>query len=411
MKPIPALPNAASPLSRLSRRSRTAAQSVVLGLAALCAGAASAAALVPHPVELDDGRRFSLDLPADLEIVPVAQGLKRVRFFARSPDGRLFVTDMHDLSDNKRGRVYALDGWDEKTERYTQVSVYLDKQRNPNSVAFYTDPAGQSWLYLANTDKLLRYRYAKGDLKPSSEPEVLASFPDYGLSYKYGGWHLTRTLAFGGGKLYVSVGSSCNACVEKEDVRAAILQMNPDGSGRRIFATGLRNAVGLLYRDGTLYATNQGSDHLGDQKPDETLFAVREGADYGWPYCHHSKGKVFADPKFSRKQGCGQVPKPFAWFPSHASALGLAWFPASDGGRLSDEFAVALHGASKLALGHGYRIVRVGADGRARGDLVAGFLREGKVLGRPCDVLALGRDSFLFTDDKSGVIYKVRPKR
>lgn len=373
--------------------------------------AAAAAALTPHPVKLDDGRSFDLQLPADLEIVPVVQGLKRVRFFARSPDGRLFVTDMHDLSDNKLGRVYALDGWDEKTERYTKVSVYLDKQRNPNSVAFHTDAGGQQWLYVANTDKLLRYRYRNGDLKPSSEPETLATFPDYGLSYKYGGWHLTRSLAFGGGKLYVAVGSSCNACVEKEEVRAAILQMNPDGSGQRTYARGLRNAVGLLYRDGKLFATNQGSDHLGDDKPDETMFVVRDGADYGWPYCYFSRGKVFADPKFPRKEGCAAVPKTFAYFPSHASALGLTFFPASDQGQLRDEFAVALHGASKLKLGHGYRIVRVGADGSARGDLVGGFVQGGRAVGRPCDVLALGRDTFLFTDDKSGVIYKVRPKR
>ncbi|QWP79166.1 PQQ-dependent sugar dehydrogenase [Lysobacter sp. K5869] len=385
--------------------------SLALAAALALPFAASAAALTPHPVKLDDGRSFTLDLPADLDIVPVAQGLKRVRFFARSPDGRLFVTDMHDLSDNKLGRVYALDGWDEKTERYTKLSVYLDKQRNPNSVAFHTDAGGQQWLYVANTDKLLRYRYRNGDTQPSSQPETLATFPDYGLSYKYGGWHLTRSLAFGGGKLYVSVGSSCNACIEKEEVRAAILQMNPDGSGQRTYARGLRNAVGLLYRDGKLYATNQGSDHLGDDKPDETLFVVRDGADYGWPYCHFSNGKPFTDPKFPRKEGCAIVPKPFAWFPSHASALGLTWFPASDNGQLRDEFAVALHGSSKLKLGHGYRIVRVGGDGRQRGELVGGFVQGGKAVGRPCDVLAVGRDSFLFTDDKSGVIYKVRPKR
>ncbi|MFQ6313396.1 hypothetical protein [Lysobacter capsici] len=78
---------------------------------------------------------------------------------------------------------------------------------------------------------------------------------------------------------------------------------------------------------------------------------------------------------------------------------------------MSDEFVVALHGASKLALNHGYRLVRVKADGRSGGDLITGFLADGKVLGRPCDVLHTGRDSFLFTDDKSGVIYRVRPKR
>lgn len=383
-----------------------------------CAGFANAfaapapqTALTPHRVALDDGRSFTLNLPAELEIVPAVQGLKRVRFFARSPDGRLFVTDMHDLSDNRRGRVYALDDWDEQRARFGKVSVYLDKQRNPNSVAFHTDAQGRSWLYLANTDKLLRYRYRNGDLKPSSEPETLATFPDYGLSYKYGGWHLTRTLAFGDGKLYVSVGSSCNACIEKEDVRAAILQMNPDGSERRIYAHGLRNAVGLLFRDGQLYATNQGADHLGDQKPDETMFAVRDGADYGWPFCYHSKGRVLSDPKFPRKPGCTAVPKPLAWFPSHASALGLSWFPAADGALLRNEYLVALHGGSKLSLDHGYRIVRVGADGRSAGELVNGFLANGKVHGRPCDVLRSGRDSFFFSDDKSGVIYYVRPKR
>ncbi|MCV5941587.1 hypothetical protein OFN64_33460, partial [Escherichia coli] len=88
-------------------------------------------------------------------------------------------------------------------------------------------------------------------------------------SYKYGGWHLTRTIAFGpNGKLYVSVGSSCNSCIEKEEVRAGLLEMNPDGSGQRIFARGLRNAVGLRFIDNQLYVTNQGSDHLGKNSPD-----------------------------------------------------------------------------------------------------------------------------------------------
>jgi hypothetical protein len=101
-------------------------------------------------------------------------------------------------------------------------------------------------------------------------------FLTYGLGYKYGGWHLTRTVVVGGdGKIYVAVGSSCNACEEKEEVRASILQMNPDGKNKAYFARGLRNAVGLRWINGRLYATNMGSDHLGDNRPADTFLRSR----------------------------------------------------------------------------------------------------------------------------------------
>jgi len=188
--------------------------------------------LIPHRVLLSGGRSFSLNLPEGFAVSVAAEGLRRVRFMSKSPDGRIFVTDMYNLTDNKRGAVYILDGFDPASKSFKKVTPYLTRLRNPNSVAFYTDAGGTTWLYLALTDRLLRYRYEAGDSAPTSEPEVLATFPDYGLNYKYGGWHLTRTVIVGGdGKIYVSVGSSCNACVEKEEVRATILEMNADGSG------------------------------------------------------------------------------------------------------------------------------------------------------------------------------------
>ena len=101
---------------------------------------------------------------------------------------------------------------------------------------------------MAETHQLTRRKFTQGEIKPTAKAEVLATFPDYGLSYKYGGWHLTRTIAVGGkGKIYVSVGSSCNACTEKEKVRATVLEMNPGGSEQKIYATGLRNAIGLKW--------------------------------------------------------------------------------------------------------------------------------------------------------------------
>ncbi|HEX8117114.1 MAG TPA: hypothetical protein VF521_07570, partial [Pyrinomonadaceae bacterium] len=175
------------------------------------AGAATstgrAPALRAQRVTLADGRTFNLNLPEGFRLAVAAEGLKRVRFISPAPDGRLFVTDMHDLTDNRKGVVYVLDQFDHAHKKFLKVTPYLKNLRNPNSVAFHTDERGRDWFYLALTDRLVRYAYVRGADAPASEPEVLATFPDYGLDYKYGGWHLTRTLAFGAnGKLYVSVG-------------------------------------------------------------------------------------------------------------------------------------------------------------------------------------------------------------
>ena len=368
--------------------------------------------LIPHAISLKNGKTFNLNLPADYEIIPAAEGLKRVRFFAKSPDGRIFVTDMRDLSDNKLGAVYILEDWNGEAGKFGKVTSYLANLRNPNSVQFYTDENGQDWLYLAETDKLTRRKFTKGETKPTdTKPQTLATFPDYGLSYKYGGWHLTRTIAFSPeGKLYVSVGSSCNACVEKEAVRASVLEMNADGSGQRIYAKGLRNAVDLKWIGKFLFATNQGADHLGLDKPDETFYALKDGADYGWASCYSSNGKVFADPKNPRKEGCGSVPAPYAFFPAHASALGFDYFDAPDSDEvIKDSFLVALHGATNKNVGHGYKIV-IMRKGEPLRDFVSGFLQGKTVMGRPCGILKLDADSFLFTDDFSGIIYYVRKK-
>ena len=177
------------------------------------AEAAPALKLVPNRISLANGKSFELNLPEGLAISVAVQGLKRVRFMAKSPDDRIFVTDMYNRTDNMRGVVYILDDFDPSSKSFKKIDRYLTGLRNPNSIAFYTDEQRVNWLYLALTDRLVRYKYNAGELKPSGEPEVLATFPDYGLSYKYGGWHLTRTTAVGGnGKIYISVGRRWNAC-------------------------------------------------------------------------------------------------------------------------------------------------------------------------------------------------------
>jgi glucose/arabinose dehydrogenase len=262
----------------------------------------------PHTLKYAPGKSITLALPATLDINIAATGLKRVRFFAQSPDRRIFATGMYDLADNRRGTVFILDGWDEKSHAFTRITHYLDHLRNPNNVAFWTDPATrQNWIYIPLTDRLVRYRYNAGDNAPSSPPETLIKFPDYGLSYKYGGWHLTRTVALvkvgEAARIFVSVGSSCNYCQEDEVLRASVVSIDPDGKHPSIIAQGLRNAVDIHavseLDGGSLFATNMGDDHLGDRLPEDTFFElkteVKPPLNYGWPTCYFASGKAVLD--------------------------------------------------------------------------------------------------------------------
>ena len=374
--------------------------------------------LVPHKISLKDGREFNLNLPSGYEITPAAEGLRRVRFFARSPDGRIFVTDMFDMSDNSKGTVYILDDWNEKTGKFGKVIPYLINLRNPNSVAFYTDKNGQDWFYLAETDKLTRRKFVRNSNMASAVTETLATFPDYGLNYKHGSWHMTRTVVFSpAGKLYVSIGTSCDLCTEKKkekDIRGVVLEMNPDGGERRVFVRNIKNAVGLKWIGDKFYATNEGVDHLGLDQPDDTFFKLKDGADYGWAKCFQSNGQIEVDPSFIKKKkplpDCSYVPISDGYFPAHSSALGFDYFDGkSFDDFLKNSFLVALHGSTDRDQGRGYKIVAL-SDGNRQQDFITGFVEGIYVLGRPCDILRLSPNSFLFSDDRAGVVYYVKRK-
>ena len=272
--------------------------------------------LTPHTLTYAPGQTITLNLPAGLDIEVAATGLHRVRFLTQSPDGRIFATGMWNLADNTRGSGFNLSGWDARTHRFTHVTTYLDHLRNPNNLAFWTDPAtGKMWLYLPLTDRLERFAYKAGDNAPSAPPEVLMRFPDYGLNYKYGGWHLTRTVAIanlhGKTQVYVAAGSSCDYCKEREVIRATVSAMNPDGTGQRVAAYGIRNAVDLRFvpdlDGGALIATDMGDDHLGPKAPEDTFFeldanghrgplsAGAQAPNYGWPTCYFAGGKPVLD--------------------------------------------------------------------------------------------------------------------
>jgi glucose/arabinose dehydrogenase len=331
--------------------------------------AASLTAQTPHTLNYAPGKSITLSLPDSFDINVAASGLHRVRFFAQSPDGRIFATGMYNLADNTQGSVFILDGWDAKTHTFAHVTRYLDHLRNPNNLAFWTDPATkQSWLYLPLTDKLVRYKYNAGDNTPAGAPETLIRFPDYGLSYKYGGWHLTRTVVIaqlhGAPRVVVSTGSSCNYCQEGEVLRAAVVSMDPDGKHQSLVAQGLRNAVDIRYVDsldgGSLFATNMGDDHLGEKLPEDTFFRLSMTSDaapnYGWPTCYFANGKPVHDttplPALDDAQKVAPIPATAAKQHAADSVYGKQEGVAAAGTNLAAGGGHALGTDPNATLGH-----------------------------------------------------------
>ncbi len=359
------------------------------------------------PVRLRSGKNFLLQIPDSYNLSVAAEGHNRLRFLARSPDGRLFATDMFDRSDNTKGRVLIFEGWNEKTKTFEKITTYLSGLHNPNQVAFYN-----GYIYVAETDKLSRYTYVSGDSVPRTSPELLAKFPAYGLSYKYGGWHLTRSLAFHNSKLYVSIGSSCNACIEKEDLRASILEMDPDGKNKVIYANGLRNAVGIKWIGDELWATNMGRDLIGPDKPEDVFLKVQRDGYYGWPFYFQYQNKMLNDPEF--KDSVNPIkqklsPPAFAAFKAHSAPLGFDHFKDFSDPLINNSVLVCLHGSTSVWRQRGNSIVKVG-KGSNYTEIVKGFLSgktEADRHGRPCDVMMWDNHSFFFTDDLNGVLYYV----
>ena len=366
------------------------------------------AASVGHQLILANGKKLNLTLPPGFSISVAAQGYRHLRFMAESPDQRLFVGEMSGAGDSSDGNVHVFDSFDTKSQTFQKSSTYLSKLRNPNSIAFYTDEAGQSWIYIAQTDKLIRYKYSAGDTAPHNAPETIATFPDYGRDWNHGGWHLTRTIVVHDDHLYVSVGSSCNSCEEKssEPQRGTILSMNPDGSNQQIVANGLRNAVGILFGDdGSLYATENGPDHLGEDKPNDTFFKIKPGTNYGWPYCNQSGGVMELDTTLAwlHPLDCTSVPTATFAFDPHTAPLGFTEYEGN--------FLVALHGSGNKTIGNGYKVVSLSPDPTTSKlvgtDFLANFLVKGVVTGRPVDLLVHNAHTIYVTDDFNGAIYVI----
>ena len=372
----------------------------------------NAVKLTEHLIKLKNDLSFNLKIPQGYMISVAYEGLNRPRFFSKSPDGRLFITDMYDRTDNKKGKVCILENWNDSAKRFEKLITYMQDLRNPNQVGFYSTEK-QAYIYIAETHQLSYYPYNNGDSKPTGTAKIIAAFPDYGLSYKYGGWHLTRSFTFSKTKLYVSVGSSCDACIEKEEIRATITEMDPlDGANKEIIARGVRNAVGLKFVGYQLWATNMGRDNRGPDKPEEQLMQVERNAFYGWPYYFQYKKHIIADPDFKDSVQSAYVKRPpiSKWgIKAHSAPLGFDYFKDFTDSLLNNSFITALHGSTSVWRQRGNAVVQMMPNGTYR-EIVTGFLQgktEDKRFGRPCDVVQWNSNSFFISDDKNGVIYYV----
>jgi len=340
-----------------------------------------------------------LHLPAGFRISVLAEGgFDNARWLALSPNGDVFVGDA------RAGEVVILRGVgaDGKFQRRFTFATGLTQ---PFGMAFWKD-----YLYVAQTGEVVRFRYKSGQTKAEGKAEHIADLTPSGYRQ-----HWTRDIAFNpaGTKMYVSIGSSGNDSPESDPRRAAISEYNPDGSGHRIYASGLRNAVGIAFepKTGKLFATVNERDGLGDNLPPDYFTSVQDGGFYGWPYAYIGKN---SDPENGSKRPdlVQKTIVPDVLIQAHSAALGLAFyngkmFPSDYQG---DAF-VALHGSWNRAEPTGYKIVRVRMkDGKPAGgydDFITGWFTDGKVWGRPVGLLVAQDGALLIVDDGGKRIWRV----
>jgi len=271
------------------------------------------------------------------------------------------------------------------------------------------------YLYVGNTGSIIRYKYTPGDLTAQDAPEKLLDLPR--------GGHSTRNIIFNraGTKMYIAVGSRSNNDAGEDCRRAAILEFNPDGSGYRVYASGIRNPVGLALQPGsdTIWTAMNERDNYGDDLVPDFATSVREGGFYGWPYSYI--GKNF-DPRYigSFPDLVNRAIVPDVLIPSHSAALGITFYTGSQfPARYRNGGFVALHGSWNRSVASGYKVIFFPMTGGKPGpieDFMTGFLASNgadgtpiEEWGRPVGVTVARDGGLLISDDSGNRIWKVSP--
>lgn len=343
-----------------------------------------------------DGKKADqrLTLPDGLQATLFSTQTPGARDLQFSPDGTLLV------SLRAKGQVVALPDRDEDGVADRVVDV-LSNIRNPHGLAFRNGK-----LFVASERELNRYIWDEETLTATFDKK-LADLPSGGSG------HFTRSLVFDSqGNLYISVGSTCNVCTERDSRNASVLITNEEGENVRTYATGLRNSVFMTLHDSTdeVWATENSRDLLGDDVPPDEINILQENGNYGWPFCY---GNQVVDTTFGGKDQayCNGTLVPLHAIQAHSAALGLTFI---DSRQLPDawqgDLLVAYHGSWNRSVPTGYKVVRMTVDGNritGESDFMTGFLQGNQTLGRPVDLTFDQNGRLYISDDKAGVIYLV----
>jgi glucose/arabinose dehydrogenase len=360
-------------------------------------------------------------VPPGFAVNLFASGLSGPRIVRAAPNGDIFVAE------SRAGRVTVLRAEGGETKKF----VFASGLNYPFGIAFYPPGAGAQWVYIADTGAVLRFPYHSGDVAPRGEAQtVVPQLPT--------GGHATRDVVFSpdGATMYVSVGSSSNnaegmrrlsgaslksfiadhplgASWGNETDRADVLAFDPQGKNKRIFATGLRNCVGMaVASDGTLWCSTNERDGMGDDLPPDYVTRVREGAFYGWPW-YYIGGNEDPQHRGERTDLKNKVMAPDVLIEAHSASLGMTIY---DGAQFPPDYRgsifAAQHGSWNRTKRTGYKVIRIiTKDGVPTGeyeDFATGFvINDSSVWGRPVGVTVDRDGALLISEDAGGTIWRV----
>ena len=361
----------------------------------------------PEEVGWKDGQ--TPKAPEGFVVTKFADKFKNPRWTYIAPNGDIFVAESNTKKSADRITILRdvnKDGVPEMRE------IFLEKLKQPLGMLVLGN-----YFYVGNTDGLYRFPYKAGDTKITGKAEKVLDLPAGGYNN-----HWTRNLLANAdrSKIYISVGSSSNVAehgMDNEKRRANILEINPDGSGEKIYASGLRNPVGMDWAPGTnaLWTAVNERDELGDELVPDYITSVKPGGFYGWPYSYFGQNK---DPRL-KGEGAELVAKaivPDVPVGSHTASLGLAFydktkFPA----KYQNGAFIGQHGSWNSSKLVGYKVMFVPfKNGKPSGkpeDFLTGFVdNESKVFGRPVGITVMGDGSMLVNDDSGNTIWRVTAK-
>lgn len=364
----------------------------------LVVGVAGAAMLLYAQQRGGGVRLETIALPDGFSISVFADNVPNARQMALGADGTVFV------GSRQAGAVYAVvdENRDGTADRVHTIATGLAQ---PSGVAFHDGS-----LYVAAVSRILRYDGIEARLTDPPTPVVVTD------DYPTEGHHGWKFIAFGpDGWLYVPVGAPCNTCDsrDRDPEFATVTRIKPDGTGREIWAHGVRNSVGFDWHPTTktLFITGNGSDNMGDDVPPDVLnHAPKPGLDFGYPYCH--AGDI-PDPRFGRVRPCSDFEPPARKLGPHVAAIGARFYTGTQfppGYR--NQLFIAEHGSWNRSTPIGYRVTLVTMDEQANVQdykvFAEGWLQGNDAWGRPADVQPMPDGSLLVSDDKAGVLYRIR---